>query len=88
MWRIDALSLGSRQMARYLRREVRRVGRCPVRRLVHLMGLEAIYRRPRTSVAQPGHGIYRYLLPGGRSTDRTKCGVRVLGATKRPLTGR
>ena len=28
------------------------------------MGLEAIYRRPRTSDAQPGHRVYPYLLRG------------------------
>ena len=31
---------------------------------MRLMGLEAIYRRPRTSDAQPGHRVYPYLLRG------------------------
>ena len=67
MRRMDALSLqypfyGSRQMARHLRREGVLVGRRRVRRLMRLMGLEALYRRPRTSGSQPGHRIYPYLL--------------------------
>ena len=38
------------------------VGRGRVRRLMRKMGLEAIYRKPRTSIAQPGNHIYPYLL--------------------------
>ena len=67
MRRIDELFLkypfyGSRQMVRQLRREGIRVGRHRVRRLMRLMGLEAIYQAPRTSVAHPEHRIYPYLL--------------------------
>ena len=67
MRRMDALSLqypfyGSRQMARHLRREGVAAGRRRVRRLMRLMGLEAIYRKPRTSDAQPDHHVYPYLL--------------------------
>ena len=67
MRRMDELSLqypfyGSRQMARHLGREGVSVGRRRVRRLRRLMGLEAVYRKPRTSAAQPGHRIYPYLL--------------------------
>ena len=67
MRRMDALSLqypfyGSRQMARHLRREGVAAGRRRVRRLLRLMGLEAIYRKPRTSDAQPDHHVYPYLL--------------------------
>lgn len=40
---------GSRQIAAYLRREGTVVGRHRVRRLMAKMGLEAIYKRPRTS---------------------------------------
>ena len=69
MRRIDALSLeypfyGSRQMARHLRREGVSVGRRRVRRLMRVMGLEAIYRRPRTSDAQPGHRVSRTCCAG------------------------
>ena len=69
MRRIDELYLqypfyGSRQMVRHLAREGVRVGRHRVRRLMRLLGLEAIYRKPRTSVANPEHRVYPYLLRG------------------------
>jgi len=67
MRRIDELFLkypfyGSRQMARQLRREGVVAGRHRVRRLMGLMGLEAIYQAPKTSTPHPGHRIYPYLL--------------------------
>ena len=69
MRRIDGLFLkypfyGSRQMVRHLRREGSYVGRHRVRRLMCLMGLEAIYQAPRTSAPHPAHRIYPYLLKG------------------------
>ncbi len=69
MRRIDELFLkypfyGSRQMARRLRRDGVRVGRHRVRRLMRLMGLQAIYQAPRTSAPHPAHRIYPYLLRG------------------------
>jgi putative transposase len=39
-----------------------------VRRLLRLMGLEAIYQKPRLSLAAPGHQIYPYLLRGLKIT--------------------
>ena len=67
MRRIDELFLqypfyGSRQMARQLHREGVAAGRHRVRRLMRLMGLEAIYQAPRTSMPHPAHRIYPYLL--------------------------
>jgi putative transposase len=67
MRRIDELFMkypfyGSRQMARQLRREGVRVGRHRVRRLMRLMGLQAIYQAPKTSAPHPAHRIYPYLL--------------------------
>ena len=67
MRRIDEMFLecpffGTRQMTRALQREGYVVGRHRVRRLMALMGLRAIYRKPRTSDPQPGHKIYPYLL--------------------------
>jgi len=67
MRRIDELFLmypfyGSRQMVRQLRREGVMVGRHRVRRLMRLMGLQAIYQAPRTSDPHPAHRIYPYLL--------------------------
>ena len=53
---------GSRQIAAYLRREGIFVGRHRVRRLMAKMGLEAIYKRPRTSQPHPQHPVYPYLL--------------------------
>lgn len=35
-----------------------------IRRLLRLMGLEAIYQKPRLSQTAPGHRIYPYLLRG------------------------
>jgi putative transposase len=67
MRRIDELFLkypfyGSRQMVRQLQREGVYVGRHRVRRLMRLMGLEAIYQAPRTSTPHPEHRVYPYLL--------------------------
>ena len=67
MRRIDELFLrypfyGSRQMVRQLRREGIAVGRHRVRRLMRRMGLEAIYRSPKTSTPHPEHRVYPYLL--------------------------
>jgi putative transposase len=53
---------GSRQMVRQLRRDGIHVGRHRVRRLMRLMGLEAIYQAPKTSTPHPAHRIYPYLL--------------------------
>ena len=67
MRRIDELFLkypfyGSRQMVRRLRRDGVCIGRHRVRRLMRLMGLQAIYQAPRTSDPHPAHRIYPYLL--------------------------
>ncbi len=60
---------GSRQMARHLKRLGHTVWRGRVRRLMKLMGIEAVYQRPRTSDPHPGHKIYPYLL---RNLDITR----------------
>ena len=69
MRRMDELHMaypfyGSRQLMRHLRREGVTAGRHRIRRLMRLMGMEATYRRPRTSVASPQHRIFPYLLRG------------------------
>ena len=46
---------GSRQMTRYLKRLGYTVSRKRIRRLMRLMGLQAIYQKPRTSDPHPGH---------------------------------
>ena len=53
---------GSRRMARHLRREGAVAGRHRVRRLMRLMDMQAAYRKPRTSAANPEHRVYPYLL--------------------------
>jgi putative transposase len=53
---------GSRQMARYLRRNGWCVGRHRVRRLMTRMGLAPMYQQPQTSEPHPRHKIYPYLL--------------------------
>lgn len=69
MRRLDALHLdypfaGSRMLRDMLVREGVPIGRRHVRTLMKKMGIEAIYRRPNTSKAAPGHKIYPYLLRG------------------------
>ena len=69
MRRIDELFLnypfyGSRQMVRHLWRDGVRVGRHRVRRLMRVMGLQAIYQAPRTTRTHPEHRVYPYLLKG------------------------
>ena len=53
---------GSRMLGGLLRAEGHEVGRLHVATLMKKMGIEAIYRRPRTSKPAPGHKIYPYLL--------------------------
>ncbi len=55
---------GARKMAIYLRSLGHQVNRKRVRRLMSLMGLKAIYRRPRTSKPALGNKVYPYLLNG------------------------
>ena len=69
MRRIDELFLkypfyGARQMVRHLRREGVCIGRGRAGRLMRLMGLQAVYRAPRTSDPHPEHRVYPYLLRG------------------------
>jgi putative transposase len=69
MRRIDELHLelpfyGSRRMTFELNKEGRGVNRKRVRRLMRVMGIEALVPRPGTSKAAPGHKIYSYLLRG------------------------
>jgi putative transposase len=54
--------VGSRRMTRWLVQQGEAVNRKRVQRLMRLMGLEAIYPKPRLSAAGRGHRIYPYLL--------------------------
>lgn len=67
---------GSRQMARHLRRQGHTVGRKRIRRLMRKMGLQAVYRRPMTTVPHPEHKKRPYLLRSPTSTGRTRSGER------------
>lgn len=67
MRRLDELHLehpvyGSRKLTVLLHQEGLAVNRKRVVRLLRLMGIEAIYAKPRTSLPEPGHQIYPYLL--------------------------
>jgi putative transposase len=53
---------GSRQMTAWLVRQGEKVNRKRLQRLMRLMGLEAVYPKPRLSVAGRGHRIFPYLL--------------------------
>ena len=57
-------SWGSRSMRNFLRRLGYKTNRKRVQRLMRLMGLEAIYPKPRTSRPHPEHKVYPYLLRG------------------------
>jgi putative transposase len=74
MRRIDELHLkhpfyGARRLAKQLVRDGFEVGRVHVATLMRRMGIEAIYRRPRTSIPARDSLIYPYLL-GGLRIDR------------------
>ena len=69
MRRIDELHLlhpyyGARRLAKQLRREGVPVGRLHVSTLMRRMGIQALYRRPRTSLPGRAASIYPYLLSG------------------------
>jgi putative transposase len=53
---------GSRKMTRWLVQQGEAVNRKRVQRLMRLMGLEAIYPKPKLSVRGRGHRIFPYLL--------------------------
>ena len=69
MRRLDQLHLefpfaGSRMLRGLVAAEGCKVGRRHVKTLMRRMGIEALYRRPRTTKPEPGHKIYPYLLRG------------------------
>jgi putative transposase len=55
---------GSRRMTHELRGQGYPVNRKRVGRLMRALGLMAIYPGPRTTIPQPGHTVYPYLLRG------------------------
>jgi putative transposase len=73
MRRLDRLHLefpfaGSRMLRGLLAAEGCEIGRRHVKTLMRRMGIEALYRRPRTTKPAPGHKIYPYLLRGMQIT--------------------
>ena len=69
MRRMDELHLefpfaGSRMLRDLLNRDGTEIGRRRVATLMKRMGIEAIYRKPNTSMPAPGHKSYPYLLRG------------------------
>ncbi len=69
MRRIDALPLddpfaGSRMLQGLLKAEGYEVGWLRVSTPMQKMGIEALYRRPKTSTPAPGHKIHSSLLRG------------------------
>ena len=65
--RIDEIYLrfpefGARRMKLWLKREGWQLTRRKVARIMRFMGLEAIYRKPRTSQPNLAHKVYPYLL--------------------------
>ena len=67
MRRLDRLHLelpfaGSRMLRGLLAAEGCKIGRRHVKTLMKRMGIEALYRRPRTTKREPGYKIYPYLL--------------------------
>jgi putative transposase len=55
---------GSRMLRGLLAADGCKIGRRHVKTLMRRMGIEALYRRPRTTKPEPGHKIYPYLLRG------------------------
>lgn len=74
MKRIDRLHLempfaGARMLRDLLAQEGQQIGRKHVSTLMKRMGIEALYRKPRTTTRHPQHRVYPYLLRG-LSVDR------------------
>ena len=69
MTRIDRLHLqmpyaGSRMLRDLLNQDGIKVGRKHVATLMKRMGIEALYRKPKTTKKHPEHRVYPYLLRG------------------------
>ena len=89
MRRLDRLHLehpfaGSRMLHGLLIGEGYKIGRRHVKTLMKRMGIEALYRRPRTTKPEPGHKIYPYLLRGMEITRPNQ--VWAMDITYIPMT--
>jgi putative transposase len=89
MRRLDRLHLefpfaGARMLRGLLAAEGCKIGRRHVKTLMKRMGIEALYRRPRTTKPEPGHKIYPYLLRGVEITRPNQ--VWAMDITYIPMT--
>jgi putative transposase len=89
MRRLDRLHLespfaGSRMLRGLLAAEGCKIGRRHVKTLMRRMGIEALYRRPRTTKPEPGHKVYPYLLRGVEITRPNQ--VWAMDITYIPMT--
>jgi len=60
---------GTRQLRNELRKLGHHVGRSRIRRLMKIMGIEALCPKPSTSTASPAHRKYPYLLRNVEVTE-------------------
>ena len=79
MRRLDRLHLefpfaGSRMLRGLLAAEGCKIGRRHVKTLMKRMGIEALYRRPRTTKPEPATRSTRICCAGWRLSGRTRCG--------------
>ena len=90
MRRLDRLHLefpfaGSRMLRGLLVAEGCKIGRRHVKTLMRRMGIEALYRRPRTTKPEPGHKIYAFsqtaLRKSGPLRGSLKARPRLEGTT-------
>ena len=65
---MDQPVYGYRRMTAVLQRMGFQVNEKRIQRLMRLMGLEAVYPKPRTSIPMPGHKKYPYLLRNRKPT--------------------
>jgi putative transposase len=90
MRRIDELHLehplyGARRLAKQLEREGYEVGRLQVTTLMRRMGIEALYRRPRTSIPARDAKVYPY--GGARNSRRLPGDSGNVSQCWRPVAG-
>jgi putative transposase len=81
--------MGSRMLRDQLLLHGLAVNRKRVRRLMRLIGIEAIYRRQNTSNPHPGHAVFPYLLRGlqiDRPSQVRSGQVRAADITYIPMT--
>ncbi len=68
----DTPYYGVRRMTAWLRSQGYHVNHKRVARLLHTMGIEAIYPKPHLSQGHPTHRVYPYLLRGAHHTGEPR----------------